>query len=406
MSAERPRPGVPAGRVLYVWDGDYPWDVRTEKICRTLRDSGMEVVILARNAGNQPRVAELPEGTVLRTRAWTLIGRKLDRISTFPAFFNPRWVLHLASAVRRHRPSVIIVRDLPLAPTAIWVGRAFGVPVVLDMAENYAAMIQDIWRTGRAGRWDFLVRNPKAIAAVERYVVPRVHHVITVVEESSTRVAALGVPTERLTVVSNTPPADRASKVVSREARGDTLVLTYLGLMEAPRGILEVLDAVALLLKEGRAVELRLVGDGRDLPLFKKHAASLGLREPAVTFLGRLPNREALAEVAKADVGLVPHHADESWNTTIPNKLFDYMAAGLPVVTSSAIPAARVVRETGCGVVYRSQDATDLARQIEGLLDPGERRRMADAGSRAIRERYNWEEDTHALLDVLSRVVR
>jgi hypothetical protein len=89
---------------------------------------------------------------------------------------------------------VIIVRDLPLAPTALWVGRGFGVPVVLDMAENYAAMIQDIWRTGRAGRWDFLVRNPKAIAAVERYVAPRVDHVITVVEESSTRVAALGVP--------------------------------------------------------------------------------------------------------------------------------------------------------------------------------------------------------------------
>jgi glycosyltransferase involved in cell wall biosynthesis len=128
--------------------------------------------------------------------------------------------------------------------------------------------------------------------------------------------------------------------------------------MEAPRGILEVLDAVALLLREGRSLELRLVGDGgRDLPLFREHAASLGLQEPTVRFLGQLPNREALAEVAKADVGLVPHHADDSWNTTIPNKLFDYMAAGLPVVTSSAIPAARVVRETGCGVVYQSQDA-------------------------------------------------
>jgi hypothetical protein len=58
MFAERPRPGGSAGRVLYVWDGDYPWDVRTEKICRTLSDSGMEVAILARNAGNQPRIEE------------------------------------------------------------------------------------------------------------------------------------------------------------------------------------------------------------------------------------------------------------------------------------------------------------------------------------------------------------
>ena len=51
------------------------------------------------------------------------------------------------------------------------------------------------------------------------------------------------------------------------------------------------------------------------------------------------------------DVGLVPHHADEAWNTTIPNKLFDYMAAGLPVISSDARPCARILRSTGAGLI-------------------------------------------------------
>lgn len=403
MTVVRARPGGPAGRVLYVWDGTYPWDVRTEKICRTLSEQGMDVMILARNAGDQPRETQLPEGLVVRTRLWSWVGRKLDRLTTFPAFINPRWFAHIASGIRRHRPDVVIVRDLPLAPTALWVSRAFGVPVVFDMAEHYAAMIEGVWRTGRQGPFDALVRNPRAIAAVERYVLPRMDHTITVVEESSARVAALGIPPDRLTVVSNTPPALRASSAPVTKSPSDRLVLTYLGLMEAPRGILEVLDALAVLHRAGHPVELRLIGGGRDLGLFQGHAATLGLTEPTVRFLGQVPNREALQEVAKADVGLVPHHADDSWNNTIPNKLFDYMAAGLPVVTSSAIPAARIVREAGCGVVYRSQDAEDMARQVLRLFDPEVRAKMSAAGRQAIVDRHNWEADSARLIDVIRR---
>ena len=406
MTDVRARPGVQVARVLYVWDGTYPWDVRTEKICRSLSENGMDVMILARNAGDQPTEDRLPEGRVVRTRPWSWVGRKIDRLSTFPAFLNPRWLAHIASGVRRHRPDVIIVRDLPLAPTALWVGRVFGVPVVFDMAEHYAAMIEGVWRTGRQGRWDFLVRNPKAIAAVERYVLPRVDHTITVIEESSARVAALGVPPERVTVVSNTPPAARAATAPAVKLPSSTLVMTYLGLMEAPRGIIEVLDAMAILLREGRPVELRLIGGGRDLPLFREHAASLGLAEPEVRFLGQVPNREALQEVALADVGLVPHHADDSWNNTIPNKLFDYMAAGLPVVTSSAAPAARIVREAKCGVVYRSQDAKDLARQVVPLFDAIVRAGMSDAGRAAVRNEHNWERDTSRLLSALDHAIQ
>jgi glycosyltransferase involved in cell wall biosynthesis len=401
-----PETKMGAARVLYVWDADYPWDVRTEKICRTLAEAGHDVGILARNRAWQPVREALPEGTVYRMPPWRFAGRRLDRALGFPAFANPRWIAHLARGIRLHRPDVLIVRDLPLCPTAIWAGRRFGVPVALDMAENYAAMIQANWDAGVAGRWDVLLRNPRAIAAVERYCLPRLDRVIVVVEESADRVAALGVPRERIAVVSNTPPRARAAGPSRPRPAGERLVVTYLGLMQVPRGVADAIEAVARIARAGWPITLRLIGDGRDRPIFERRAEDLGVRGSHVEFLGAMPNREALAAVAEADVGLVPHYADDLWNTTIPNKLFDYWAAGLPVVTSDAAPAARIVREAEAGLVFRSRDAADLAAQLERLRDPALRERLGEAGRQAVESRYNWEAASDVLLGTVRELAR
>jgi glycosyltransferase involved in cell wall biosynthesis len=123
-----------------------------------------------------------------------------------------------------------------------------------------------------------------------------------------------------------------------------------------------------------------------------------------VTFHGRLPHVDAIRVVAQAHVGLVPHEARESWNTTIPNKLFDYMAAGLAVVSSDAAPAARVVKETGAGLVFQSGDGNALAEMIRRCLDVPAWEQYRRAGQEAIRSRYNWESDTRVLLEAVSRV--
>jgi glycosyltransferase involved in cell wall biosynthesis len=121
-------------------------------------------------------------------------------------------------------------------------------------------------------------------------------------------------------------------------------------------------------------------------------------------FTGRLPNDAALRAVAQADVGVVPHLANESWNTTVPNKLFDYMAAGVAVVTSDAAPCRRIVMETGSGTVYKSGDPADLARAIEALMSETARAACGRAGRAAVLDRYNWENDCTRLEDALARV--
>jgi glycosyltransferase involved in cell wall biosynthesis len=397
-------------RILKVWDGEYPWDVRAEKVCRGLTDAGHTVHMVARNRDGRVLREELQECTVHRLRPWRLFGSALDAASQFPAFFNPRWVHLMTSVGRREKVDLVLVRDLPLAPTAIYAARRMRVPVVLDMAENYPAMIRDLWLTGATRFGDSLVRNPRAVEAVERWCLNRIDHTLVVVEESRDRLLAMGVPPERITVVSNTPSVHRLDALdpTPRRAGGDgsPLEMVYLGLLETARGVSTAIDAVALCRERGIPVTFSVVGDGRARASFEARAAALGLGADRIRFHGFLPYEEALEIVARADVGLIPHMANESWNTTIPNKLFDYMAAGLPVLASDALPTRRVIEQTGCGVWFRSGDAEHLAQGLTALLSEPDRARRGVAGRDAIRRQFNWQADRDRMAASLEGLVQ
>ena len=405
----RPAPGAPPPflqhehishvRILYIWDSEYPWDVRAEKICRALSISGHDVTITARNGNALPRTESRPEGTIERLPgAWGRLGRMLS----FPAFFNPFWLWHSRKLVQDKRIELVIVRDLPLAPTAVFAA-AGKVPLILDMAENYPAMIRDVWTDGRQKPWDWLVRNPQLVAAIERWTLRHVDHVMTVIEESRARLTAMGLDPSKSSVVSNTPPRGRAEPAPEERPR-DQMRMIYLGLMEFHRGVACTLNACRELKRAGVAFHLDLVGDGRDYEELRRHAERLTLASDEVTFWGRLAHADALELVRRANVGLVPHEARESWNTTIPNKLFDYMAAGLTVVTSDALPAARIVRATGAGLVFESDRPDDLAANLRRCVDPGARAAFGAAGRSAILRQYNWEADVQTLLKVVAEV--
>jgi glycosyltransferase involved in cell wall biosynthesis len=389
--------------VCLVWDADYPWDVRLEKCARSLTEHGHHVAIVARNRARQESRATLPEGEVHRMPPWRALPRALDDRLSFPAFFNPRWARLIRRVAVGHAANIIVCRDLPLAPTAIWVARRLGLPMVLDMAEHYPAMMQALWDSGTKRPWDVVVRNPRAVAAVERWVLPRVDHVLVVVEENRDRLVALGVPAERVTVVSNTPPLSRVrdQAAVSNRGLDAPLALVYLGLLEAPRGVGVVLHGVRHCIDVGIPVTLQVIGAGREGNAFRALVRQLDL-ERHVEFTGRLPHQEALAAMRRADIGLVPHEPNESWNMTIPNKLFDYMAAGLPVLSSDAIPAARIVRQTGCGLVFDYRNVDSLAAAVARLRDPQTRLRYGTQGLAAARHTYHWECDADRMLGVVA----
>jgi glycosyltransferase involved in cell wall biosynthesis len=394
-------------RIIYLWDADYPWDVRTEKVCATLTGAGHEVHIVARNRTGRPLREPRPEGTVHRMPPWPWMGSRMDGLLSFPAFFSPRWLSLLARTVRRAAAEAIVVRDLPLCPTAIWMGRRARIPVILDMAENYPAMVQELWDAGRHRVTDALVRNPAVVRWIEGRCLRYVDHILVVIDESRERLFRLGVPAERITIVSNTPPRARAEAIGARSGRASRpepaagLEMVYLGLLEAHRGISTLLQAMAVASDAGVPLSLSLIGEGRERPTFEAEVRTLGLG-PRVRFHGYVPYAEALEMVGRADIGAIPHFVDESWSTTIPNKLFDYMAAGVAVLASDAPPVRRILRETGCGEVFRDRDAHDVVRALSRLRDPDHRARCGAAGRSAVAVQYNWETDAERLLHAVT----
>src|SRR3989442_12725885 len=82
-AAERPL------KVCKVWDSEYPWDVRVEKIARALTDAGHDVHLVARNRRGEAVTERLPEATVHRLTPWRWAGSRLRAAPMFPAFFNP-----------------------------------------------------------------------------------------------------------------------------------------------------------------------------------------------------------------------------------------------------------------------------------------------------------------------------
>jgi glycosyltransferase involved in cell wall biosynthesis len=392
-----------------VWDAEYPWDVRTEKTCLTLTSAGHDVHIVARNRTRLPSTERMPEGTIHRMPPWRWAG-PIDAALGFPAFFNPRWRSLISAVVREVKADVIIVRDLPLCPAAIRVGKRQRVPVILDMAEHYPAMMRALWETGQHRPIDWVVRNPRVVQRVERYCIENVDHILTVADEMRDRLAALGVAPSRMTRVSNTPILDHtvndsgtgASRPMLQAHR--PIQLVYLGLLEVVRGIGEIIDALASLRGGNTRFTLLLIGSGRDEQLFRQRAASAGLSPADVEFAGYVPYARAMKRVAAADIGILPLHRNEHMDTTEPNKLFDYMSAGLPVITSNAIPSARIVRAERAGVVFEAGNAASLAEAIVSLREVGTRSEMGKNGRAAVERFYNWKHDSLELLGAVEKV--
>jgi glycosyltransferase involved in cell wall biosynthesis len=395
-------------KICKVWDSEYPWDVRVEKIASTLTAAGHEVHIVARNRSRMPLIERLPEGTVHRLTPLPSLGRRLSHASMFPAFFNPRWIQAVYDVVRNVCADLILVRDLPLAPAAVWVGRLLGRPVMLDMAENYPAMMRSLWSDGVQQPFDWIVRNPVAVQWVERWVLRKANHFLVVVQESMERLVSLGVSPERITIVCNTPPVARLTSSLDRKrlTGESTIEVIYLGILEASRGLGVLIDAIARCRRNGLPVALTVIGEGRERGVFEEQARQAGVGPDVIRFKGYIPYHEAVKHLQAADIGVVPHMANDSWNTTIPNKLFDYMASGIAVITSDAKPAARIVRTTGAGEVYRYNDPEDLAGALSRMgTDVQYRDKCGAAGREAIRATYQWEKDARRLLGAIEGVV-
>jgi glycosyltransferase involved in cell wall biosynthesis len=191
-----------------------------------------------------------------------------------------------------------------------------------------------------------------------------------------------------------------------RQAHGleDQFVVLYAGAHGLSNDLDVVLDAAALL-KDKPAIRIVLLGDGKEKSRLQARAAELGLDK--VLFLPPVPKSAMSEALAAADACLAILKPIELYKTTYPNKVFDYMAAGRPVILAIDGVVRQVVEKAQAGIPVTPGDARSLADAITDLAsNPAKCRTMGKKGRTAIEmefSRIELAEKFTALLETMRR---
>jgi glycosyltransferase involved in cell wall biosynthesis len=194
------------------------------------------------------------------------------------------------------------------------------------------------------------------------------------------------------------PPPRRIHAALELEPA--TRVVLYQGGFSRDRGIEQLIEAIDAV--PGAVLVLLGYGYLED-ELRDRAAASAG----RVRILPAVPPTELLDWVASADVVAMPIQPTTlNHRLTTPNKLFEAMAAGVPVVASDLPGMAPTVRETGCGLVCDPTDPEAVAAAIRAILDasPEDRAAYRARALGAAHVTYNWESQVSLLLDEYGRL--
>ena len=209
-------------------------------------------------------------------------------------------------------------------------------------------------------------------------------------------------------LVGNTP-ADAAELGASwpvpddmRDLVGRPIAI-FTGNLFGDRGLDLAIDAMAIVVKDLPSATLVVFGDGRERQRLEAQAAKLGLGE-RVRFLGWKHHSTQPAYLRHSQVAVIPFPITPHLCITLPNKLFDYMAAGLPVVATDIPPIRRIVDETDVGLLTPPGDPVALARAILQLFRDAEMRaRFGRNGVEVIAGRYSWKEDERRFVQAIGR---
>jgi glycosyltransferase involved in cell wall biosynthesis len=207
---------------------------------------------------------------------------------------------------------------------------------------------------------------------------------------------ARNFPPRRSVLVQNFPLLEELTAGGTEAYRSRPPHLAYVGGITAIRGIREMVRALECLPPNLGA---RLVLAGHFAPPDLRTEVERLPGWQHVTCLGWQPRPAVRATLARARVGLVVLHPEQVFLDAQPTKLFEYMAAGLPVIASDFPSWRKVVRDLGCGLLVDPLDPAAIAGAAAYLLaHPEEAAAMGQRGRQAVRERFNWEQEAQKLL--------
>ncbi|MDZ7846781.1 MAG: glycosyltransferase [Owenweeksia sp.] len=360
-------------KVVVSVTNDLVSDQRVQRTISVLREQGFEPAFIGRKLPHSPAI-ELPYST----RRFALWFRKGF---LFYATYNLRLFWYLLF----NRFDLYLSNDLDTLLPNFLVSKLYNKPLIYDSHEYFTGVPEIQQRPFVKWVWTRL----------EGFLFPRLSEVVTVNES----IAELYRQQygKQVEVVRNISDARLPAERVSRQELGlpphAFLLLNQGAGINIDRGMEECLEALPLLPPE---VMLMIVGSGDALPGLKQMASQLNL-EHRVFFIPRQPYLKMLQYTLQADAGLsLDKPTSPNYQYSLPNKIFDYIKCGLPVVVSSVVEVKKVVEAYEIGAICSDHQPKNIAQAILSVKSKGKtvfKKGLAKAATENNwqRERQVWE---------------
>ncbi len=377
-------------KILYIWKDKYPWDIRVEKFCKSLLNAGYEVLLLARWKGEE-KEEEMVDGIQVR-RA----GYKKNILCMQPVSLNPLWKADIKKNIAAFAPDLIIVREILLAQISGKIARRKGIPVIMDMAENYPAAMK-LWdKYSKNPILRFLVHTLNIPEMVEKKSVPLMSGILTVCPEQVKRLGSVyNYPESKTAVVHNTPVIDKNHDF---KAFNNNYIFGHHGYMSSDKNLISFIKGFFLACENNNNIRLFLAGKGENFEAIKELVGKSKYHNRIILF-GEYQYSQMEQIMNMYSIGILPYEPNDFNNYTIHNKLFDYFAFGKPVIAANMNPVMKILDRMKAGKFYDMSDAEKIKDAILDFIN--EDLSTFSENSFEASKIYNWGNDSKKLIDFI-----
>ena len=364
-------------RVIVSVINDLVTDQRVNKSCLTLRKMGYEVLLVGRRQRKSPPMDQ-------RTYDTHRMKLLFEKGPLFYAEYNIRLFFFLLF----HKANLLLSNDLDTALPNFFISRLKGINMIYDSHEYFTETPELVGRP----------RVQKVWKRIEGFVVPRLKEMITVCDS----IADLFHEKYGVTchVVRNIPsraalPAKGDKKALNLPEDKHLLVLQGSGI-NIQRGAEELVEAMKYL----DDCYLMIIGGGDVLPVLKRMVGEMHI-DDRVRFLPRMPYVNMMAYTQLAELGFVlDKDTNLNYRYCLPNKLFDFIQAGVPIVASHLVEIEKIIKKYHIGLFIPDHQPTSIAETIKAGLSDASLRAVWQEGLAQAAEDLCWENEQQTLIEI------
>jgi glycosyltransferase involved in cell wall biosynthesis len=384
-------------KILMILENDFPKDDRVEKEALSLIQAGHQVDLLCCSLNTSGLIYDYKGIKIIKKQISNFIYRSSIGSLKFPFYFS-YWEKIIDKLLKEADYQAIHLHDLPLAKPVHKLCKKYNKRFVLDMHENYPALLELSTHTKTfLGK---LLFSGKQWQQYEKQYVSKADGLITVVSEMKDRVSPYA--NCNIVIVENTPPLNDIT-VCKINPNPNFTTLIYTGGIVYHRGLQTVIEGLHLALKKVKNIRLIIVGKGSYKPVLEKQVKELNL-EKFVEFLGWNSSDEMLVNICKADIALIPHIKSIQSDNSSPNKLFHYISCGKPIMASNCTSIERVLNETQMGLTYNHNSPDDFKTKLLTLIAEKPFNQYQIRGRNALLNKYNWENSVKELIELYNNL--